>query len=133
VLALTLDMLNGLGYAATTATNANEALKVIRSDAPIDLLFTDVVMPGGISGVELARTARDIRPGLPVLLTSGFMGEGAVLETAEFPLLDKPYETAGLAAKLRKVLDRPARRKRKTSEGGARAKAAEPSTIAAAE
>jgi len=55
-----------------------------------------------------------------------------VLETAEFPLLDKPYETGGLAAKLRKVLDRPARRKRKT-DGGARAKAAEPSTIAAAE
>jgi PAS domain S-box-containing protein len=133
VLALTLDMLTGLGYAAVTATNAAEALEVIRSDAPIDLLFTDVVMPGGISGVELARTAREMRPGLPVLLTSGFMGEGAVLETAEFPLLDKPYETTQLAAKLRKVLDKPAKRKRKPPEGGARAKAAAPTTVAAAE
>jgi len=118
VLALTLDMLTGLGYQTTTATHAAEALKIIHSDAPIDLLFTDVVMPGGISGVELARTARQVRPGLPVLLTSGFMGEGAVLETAEFPLLDKPYETAGLAAKLRKILDRSGRRKRRNGEGG---------------
>jgi CheY-like chemotaxis protein len=133
VLALTLDMLTGLGYQATTATHAAEALKVIHSDAPIDLLFTDVVMPGGVSGVELARTARQVRPGLPVLLTSGFMGEGAVLETAEFPLLDKPYETAALAAKLRKILDRPGRRKRRNGEGGGRAKPDHPSNIAAAE
>jgi signal transduction histidine kinase/DNA-binding response OmpR family regulator len=131
VLALTLDMLTGLGYKATTATNATEALDVLRSDARIDLLFSDVVMPGGISGVDLARTARELRPGLPVLLTSGFMGEGAVLETAEFPLLDKPYETAQLAAKLRGVLDKPAR-KRKGGGGGARA-AAEASPVAAAE
>jgi signal transduction histidine kinase/CheY-like chemotaxis protein len=133
VLALTLDMLTGLGYSALTATHAAEALNIIRSEAQIDLLFTDVVMPGGISGVELARAAREIRPGLPVLLTSGFMGEGAVLETAEFPLLDKPYETATMAAKLRKVLDKPARRKRRGAVGGGRAKAAERSTIAAAE
>jgi PAS domain S-box-containing protein len=133
VLALTLDMLTGLGYEATTATHAGEALKIIASEAPIDLLLTDVVMPGGISGVELARAAQESRPGLPVLLTSGFMGEGAILETAEFPLLDKPYETATLAAKLRKVLDRPGRRKRRNGEGGARAKPDEPSTIAAAE
>jgi hypothetical protein len=45
---------------------------------------------------------------MKVLLTSGFVGEGAVLETAEFPLLDKPYETRLLAAKLRKLLDQPA-------------------------
>ncbi|THD78270.1 MAG: response regulator [Phenylobacterium sp.] len=132
VLALTLDMLSGLGYHATTATHAAEALDIIRSEAPIDLLFTDVVMPGGISGVDLARTARDLRPGLPVLLTSGFMGEGAVLETAEFPLLDKPYETAGLAAKLRGVLDRPVRKRRRQDGGGAKSQSAEPSTTVAA-
>jgi PAS domain S-box-containing protein len=133
VLALTLDMLTGLGYEAITATHAGEALKIIASEEPIDLLLTDVVMPGGISGVELAHAAQEARPGLPVLLTSGFMGEGATLETPEFPLLDKPYETATLAAKLRKVLDRPGRRKRRNGEGGARAKPGEPSTIAAAE
>jgi CheY-like chemotaxis protein len=113
VLTLTLDMLTGLGYQVATATNATEALEIIQSGAEIDVLFSDVVMPGGVSGVSLARTARELRPGLPVLLTSGFVGEGAVLETAEFPLLDKPYETQLLAAKLRKVLDRPAPRKRR--------------------
>jgi len=134
VLALTLDMLTALGYSVMTATNANEALEILRSDAGIDILFSDVVMPGGISGVELARTAREVRPGLPVLLTSGFIGDGAVLETAEFPLLDKPYESAQLAAKLRAVLDKPGKKKRKAAERGASAKAsAEPASIQAAE
>jgi signal transduction histidine kinase len=125
VLALTLDMLSGLGYQVTTATNAAEALEVIHTDAPIDLLFTDVVMPGGVSGVSLARTARELRPGLRVLLTSGFVGEGAVIEDAEFPLLDKPYETALLAAKLRKLLDEapapPKKRGRSRDESSAAA------------
>jgi signal transduction histidine kinase len=128
VLALTLDMLSGLGYQVKTATNAAEALEVIHSGEPIDLLFTDVVMPGGVSGVSLARTARELRPGLRVLLTSGFVGEGAVIEDAEFPLLDKPYETALLAAKLRKLLDaQPAPRKKR----GGRSRASENSAAAA--
>ena len=117
VLTLTLDMLTGLGYQVTTATNAAEALEVINSDAEIDVLFTDVVMPGGVSGVSLARTSRELRPDLRVLLTSGFVGEGAVLETAEFPLLDKPYETALLAAKLRKLLAAEPTGARKTAAG----------------
>jgi len=115
VLTLTLDMLSGLGYQVATATNANEALEIIQSDAEIDVLFSDVVMPGGVSGVSLARTARELRPNLKVLLTSGFVGDGAVLETAEFPLLDKPYETSALAAKLRKLLDRPVGRRRRSA------------------
>jgi hypothetical protein len=75
-------------------------------------------MPGGVSGVSLARTARGLRPDLRVLLTSGFVGEGAVLETDEFPLLDKPYETVQLAGKLRKLLDRPSRRRARRGRSG---------------
>ena len=130
VLALTLDMLAGLGYEVTTATNAAEALDIVRSDARIDLLFSDVVMPGGLSGLDLARAAREQRPGLPVLLTSGFMGEGAVLETAEFPLLDKPYETSVLAAKLRQILD-PMRPKPRRTSGGRRRSATPDASVAA--
>jgi len=127
VLTLTLDMLSGLGYHVTTATNAGEALAIIHSGVEIDLLFTDVVMPGGVSGVSLARTASELRPHLRVLLTSGFVGEGAVLETDEFPLLDKPYETRQLAAKLRQLLGPPARRagRRRRARGRASAAAAE--------
>jgi CheY-like chemotaxis protein len=131
VLALTLDMLAGLGYRATTAANAREALDILRSDLPIQVLFSDIVMPGGISGVELARAAREVRPGLPVLLTSGFMGEGAVFETAEFPLLDKPYETAALAGKLRAVLAKAGRKRRRSAGGGA--SPASRASVAAAE
>jgi signal transduction histidine kinase len=105
VLCLTLDLLTGLGYQVTCATNAAEALEVLKSPAPIDLLFTDVVMPGGVSGLSLARAARELRPDLAILLSSGFVGEGAATADVEFPLLDKPYETTALAAKLRKLLD----------------------------
>jgi CheY-like chemotaxis protein len=97
-------MLSGLGYAVTTASNAADALEVLRSDARIDLLFSDVVMPGGVSGVSLARTARELRPGMRVLLTSGVVGDGAAVAAREFPLLDKPYEAAELARRLRELL-----------------------------
>jgi signal transduction histidine kinase/FixJ family two-component response regulator len=119
VLALTLDVLTGLGYRVATATNAAEALAALQADADIDLLFTDVVMPGGVNGLSLARTARELRPNLRVLLTSGFVGEGRAIDGREFPLLDKPYEAAVLAATLRKLLDRPERRPRKRASAAA--------------
>jgi len=105
VLALTLDMLTGLGYQVTTATNAAEALAVIHGQEDIDILFSDVVMPGGVSGVSLAHTARELRGNLKVLLTSGFVGDNAGLGATSFPLLDKPYEISQLSSKLRRVLD----------------------------
>jgi PAS domain S-box-containing protein len=113
VLSLTTDMLASLGYRVTTATNAAEALAVLHSDADIDLMFSDVVMPGGVSGISLARTARELRRKLKVLLTSGYVGDGPALFTDEFPLLDKPYETRALAVRLRKLLDPPRGRKRR--------------------
>jgi PAS domain S-box-containing protein len=106
VLALIVDLLTSLGYDVTSASNAAEAMEVIKSDGHIDLLFTDVVMPGGVSGVRLARTARELRPELAVLLSSGFVGDGGEIDASEFPMLDKPYETSAMAAKLRKLLDR---------------------------
>ena len=124
VLNLTSDILSGLGYQVTTATHAAEALGILQSDAKIDLLFSDVVMPGGVSGVSLARTARELRPGLRILLTSGYVGDGPELRTSEFPLLDKPYAVEGLARKLRKLLDRPKPRKRRARGAGGRADSA---------
>ncbi len=121
VLALTLDLLTGLGYTVTTACNAAEALEVLNADAGVDLLFTDVVMPGGVSGVSLARRARELHPDLPILLTSGFIGEGATIDEAEFPLLDKPYETSAMATKLRKLLDGRPPRSRQPQPGWAAA------------
>jgi CheY-like chemotaxis protein len=85
-------------------SSAAEALEILRTSEEFDLLFTDVVMPGGVSGVSLAKTARELRPGLAVLLSSGFLRDGGG-EDLEFPLLDKPYETAAMAARIRKLLD----------------------------
>jgi CheY-like chemotaxis protein len=104
VLALTVDLLGGLGYEVMTAANAKAAMQQIRSRKAIDLLFTDVVMPGGVSGVQLARMASEVRPELAILLTSGYVGENSPIGENEFPLIDKPYERATLAAKLRQVL-----------------------------
>jgi CheY-like chemotaxis protein len=106
VLALTVDMLTGLGYRVVTAEDAPSALQVLKSSEPVDLMFSDVVMPGGISGVQLAHLARELRPGIKVLLTSGYVGEAAQGE--EFELMDKPYERVALANKVREMLDAPA-------------------------
>ncbi len=104
VLALTVEMLGGLGYQVVTATNVAAAMHMLEQGEPVDLLFSDVVMPGGRNGVELARMARALRPDLKVLLTSGFVGE-AITPTGEtFELIDKPYERSALAAKLNELL-----------------------------
>lgn len=96
-----------LGYRTLEASNAAEALDILRSDAAIHLMFTDVVMPGGMNGDQLAALAQDFRPRLKVLLTSGF--PGAVLPRLEtslqsLPLLSKPYRMVDLAAKLKETL-----------------------------
>jgi signal transduction histidine kinase/CheY-like chemotaxis protein len=99
-------MLRHLGYDAVTAKNAAEALAVLRSDRPIDALVTDVLMPGGMNGDELAREALRLRPGVRVLLTTGyaaqFAGEMPVI-TDDLPMIRKPYDRDDLAAKLKEI------------------------------
>jgi hypothetical protein len=65
-------------------------------------------MPGGLSGVQLARQACEVRPALKILLTSGYVGDLRTNLPEEFPLIEKPYERADLAARLRDLCDRPA-------------------------
>ena len=105
VLALTVQMLEGLGYRIVTAMDGKEALQRLRGRRKIDLLFSDVVMPGGLTGVQLAEKAQELRPSLKVLLTSGYVGHHVATTQTRFPLIDKPYEQPDLAAKLRSVLD----------------------------
>ena len=105
VLALAVDTLESLGYRVTTARNAASALRRLKDGAAFEMLFSDVVMPGGVSGLDLARRARGANPGLKVLLTSGFIGEEAIDWADEYPMLDKPYDSPSLAAKVRSVLD----------------------------
>lgn len=104
-----LGQLEALGYRVHVATDGHDALDILHRGEPVDLLFTDVVMPGGISGPELARKAHELRPGLRILYTSGY-AEDAVIHggspDSDILLLPKPYRRAELARRLRQVLER---------------------------
>ncbi|MEX0730730.1 MAG: PAS domain S-box protein [Aquisalimonadaceae bacterium] len=101
-------LLRSLGYRITAAASGPDALDVLQQTPDIDLLFTDVVMPGGMNGGQLAELARNTRPGLKVLFTSGYT-ENAIVHHGRLDrgvhLLGKPYRRQELAAKVRKVLD----------------------------
>ncbi|HVC29725.1 MAG TPA: response regulator, partial [Steroidobacteraceae bacterium] len=112
-------MLNDLGYRVLKAKDAQSALSIIESGMPIDLLFTDVIMPGPMKSTELARKARERMPNLAVLFTSGyaedaFAGARRLGESVE--LLSKPYSREALARRLRQMLASAAHR---SSQGAA--------------
>src|SRR5664280_717345 len=99
--------LESLGYAVVTAVDGNDALRKLRTGIHIDILFTDIVMPGGINGWELADQAKQVQPGLPVLLTSGYALETLVQQRRLQPgamVLSKPYRRDALARRLREIL-----------------------------
>jgi CheY-like chemotaxis protein len=100
--------LGSLGYAIIEAEDARSALAVLHSDRTIDLLFTDVVMPGDMTGLELGHRAQELRPGLTVLYTSGFT-EASLQDEAQVAairnnLITKPYRLRDLAKKVSEVL-----------------------------
>jgi CheY-like chemotaxis protein len=102
-----IDMLSELGYRVLKAKDASSALAIIESGVPIDLLFTDVVMPGPLRSPELARKARERLPQIAVLFTSGYT-ENAIVHGGRLDdgvdLLSKPYTREALARKIRHVL-----------------------------
>lgn len=102
----TARMLERRGFHAIAAATPSEALAILRSDAPIDLLISDVVMPETY-GTDLIRQARTLRPGLPALLISGFADQqnarhGPIPEGV--PFLAKPFDLADLLAQVRALL-----------------------------
>ncbi|MCB1761617.1 MAG: PAS domain-containing protein [Gammaproteobacteria bacterium] len=108
LLDLAREMLQSLGYHILTAANAAEALQLLSESPTIDLLFSDLVMPGGMSGYELAAEACKRVPGLKVLLTSGYTERAQRWESSAQAwscLLKKPYSRSELAGGIRAVLD----------------------------
>ncbi|MDI1287049.1 MAG: response regulator [Reyranella sp.] len=99
--------LTSLGYQVIAAANGAEALEILARVADIDLLFTDVVMPGGMNGSQLATEARSLRPGLKVLFTSGYF-QGALVQNrtidANVRVLAKPYRKQELAKRVGEAL-----------------------------
>jgi CheY-like chemotaxis protein len=103
-----ITQLNSLGFSTIEASGPAEALNVIASPEPFDLLFSDIVMAGAIDGVELARLAREQRTGLKIMLTSGFpylKGTRSTEDSCEqWPILKKPYRRSELQHALQDVL-----------------------------
>jgi len=102
---LAAGMLDELGFETVVAHSAKEALDRLAGGEKPKVIFSDVVMPGGISGIELARKVRDRFPELPILLTTGYSEQ--IAGTHGFPVLQKPYELESLADALGKMLKRP--------------------------
>ncbi|WP_134142977.1 response regulator [Paraburkholderia sp. BL6665CI2N2] len=102
-----VEMLSDLGYRVLKAKDAQSALAIVESGVPIDMLFTDVVMPGPLRSTELARKARERLPSIAVLFTSGYT-DNAIVHSGRLDegieLLSKPYTHEALARKVRYVL-----------------------------
>jgi CheY-like chemotaxis protein len=105
----TVEILNDLGYSVLAAPNGSAALEIIDRGQKVDLLFTDIVMPGGMNGRQLADEAVRRRPGLKVLFTTGYTRNAIVHHGRLDPdvqMIGKPFTFEDLGAKVRALLDR---------------------------
>jgi PAS domain S-box-containing protein len=100
--------LHTLGYQVLSARSGEEALQLLDQHGKIDLLFTDILMPGGINGLVLAERARQYLPDIPILLATGYMGELAnqSINASSMAVLSKPYRRNDLATAIDTVLKR---------------------------
>jgi signal transduction histidine kinase len=106
VLELAVATISDLGYRVLSAPNGSAALDILGREDQVDLLFSDVVLPGSINGFDLVRQARDIRHGLKALVTSGYANvHRPGTDRPDVPLLPKPYRRAELAQRIRFALD----------------------------
>jgi CheY-like chemotaxis protein len=103
LMAITARNMRALGYKVVPAKDAKSALELLAFGAAVDLLFTDIVMPGEMNGPDLAHAAHQLRPGLRILFTTGYAEMSA--GDPDQHLLRKPYGRRGLATALRAVLD----------------------------
>jgi CheY-like chemotaxis protein len=100
-----VDVLRDKGYRVIEAVNGGVALVLLQQDLPIDLLFTDIVMPGEPDGVVLAERAKELRPDLRVLYTTGFAAAGRFdRRVVHGKVLGKPYRPSQLASEVENLL-----------------------------
>jgi len=101
------EYLRDCGYNVLEADDASEAVSLIDGGHDVDLVFSDIRMPGLMDGLELARWVRRTHPGLPVLLTSGYTGNRALeRELGQGRLIGKPYSQAQVARHIQALLGR---------------------------
>ncbi len=103
---LVTDMIEELGYSSVSRPNAAEALAAMEEGLMPDLLLSDMVMPGAMNGLDLARTVRTRWPGVAILLMTGYSAAASAVVEEEIELLTKPYRMEQLSAKLSRLLER---------------------------
>jgi len=99
----------GLGYTPLEVADGKAALKILEADRAVAVLFTDVMLPGGMTGLELADAARRLRPDLRVLFTSGYsedLNARSAAASSDLPFLAKPYRKHALASLLEAIMGR---------------------------
>jgi two-component system NtrC family sensor kinase len=96
--------LEELGFQVTHVPDARSALDALEHEASFDLVFTDIVMPGDLTGVDLARTIRHLYPSMPVLLTTGYSNMAQAATDEGFSILHKPYDSADLSASIGRTI-----------------------------
>jgi len=105
VRAVSEDLLADMGCVVSSECDGESAVRRLEGSEPFDLVITDIVMPGGVSGIDLARTAASLRPSLKVVLTTGYAGAlGLSAEDLQWPVLRKPFRAEQLAGALREAL-----------------------------
>ncbi|MBT6095598.1 MAG: PAS domain-containing protein [Rhodospirillaceae bacterium] len=107
VRAVTVELLEQLGYGIVQATTGHEAVEIGLSEEPFDMIFSDVFLPGGMSGPEAVREIKKHRPSVPVLFTSGYSADHFAdknLIDGDTQMIAKPFELGALAARLRECL-----------------------------
>jgi len=107
---LTVMRLVDLGYRVLDVADGNSALEVLSSRPDVDMVFSDLVMPGGLSGLDLARRVKELHPKAKIVLTSGYSAalmHDEAIELLELQILRKPYRQSELARIFREVLDAP--------------------------
>jgi len=102
---IAVEMLSYLGYEIVQATDAGDALGQLANGCEVDLVFSDVIMPGGISGIQMARIIRDKYRQLKILLASGYVDSEKLEGITEFSYLGKPYDQRLLGQHVRKLLN----------------------------
>ena len=100
VSAVTIELLTSLGFSVTHVESAEAALQALANSPRVDAVLSDIMLPGGISGLQLAREIRRRQPGLPVVLTTGYAEAAAEMEDGEFKILLKPFGLDALSAAL---------------------------------
>jgi len=102
---VTMALLRDIGCQAVHARDGKAALAILERDQTIELVISDLVMPGGMSGLELAQTLRERRPELPVLLATGYSQYAPQVVNESFTLVEKPYRRDALGASIRAAVE----------------------------